>query len=163
MTPTTEQLAAVRQAAERLYDWTLQRGHPDKGRFGINPWNLDDPDIAYGKRDDAGMLLALHILATIPERPGDEITAEWLRECWGFEDNCHEDYIEQAWELRTKYGRIAVWNFNGEDWRLRDMDSFPLTTRHQVAQLMAALGIDPRHQPRRISRKTSPENNPINP
>lgn len=151
MTPTTD-LAAVRQAAERLYDWTLQRGHPDKGRFGINPWNLDDSDIACGKRDDAGMTLALYALASLPERPGDPVTAEWLRECWGFRgsDNdglvspvCHSIGGGPMVELYyDPYGGCDSWSMGlgGEEIELPDR----FQTRYQAAQFFTSLGIEPK-------------------
>lgn len=113
-------IAAVRAAAERIV--------------------YDSCSTQFG---DGVFTVASYALATIPIDATLPIDAAWLREVWGFEDNCHEDYIEQAWELKTKHGRIAVWNFNDEHWLLRDMDSFPLTTRAQFMQLMTALGIQP--------------------
>ena len=50
------------QAAEKLYDWQLPNGHPDRGKYGINPWRLLDSDAAYRERDKAIMLLASYIL-----------------------------------------------------------------------------------------------------
>lgn len=58
-----DEIKAVRGAAERLYDWTLPSGHPDRGIYGINPWRLDDQYIAYAERDKAILLLARFALA----------------------------------------------------------------------------------------------------
>lgn len=160
MTPTAnEQLEMVRKAAERLYDWTLQRGHPDKGRFGINPWNLDDTDIAYGKRDDAGMLLALYALRTIPPYAHLPITAEWLREAWGFH-NVNGPFEEEEWRLPNKepksrpthYWLACMYQHNGK-WLLTAdssdgricIEEKVVTSRLQLHQLMTtALGIEPK-------------------
>lgn len=69
---TTTDAAKLREDAERLYDWYLPNGHPDRGIYGTNPWRLDDWDIAYIKRDEAIQRLVRHVLATVPEDGGRE-------------------------------------------------------------------------------------------
>lgn len=90
-----------------------------------------DAPVVYNRRSSDAELATLRSqLATIPANPTAPITAEWLREVWGFEQK--GNYM--------KRGRIK-W-FDGE----LALDSLlvPITTRHQFTQLMLALGLQPK-------------------
>lgn len=86
--------------------------------------------------DPSVVVMAEHILATIDPSPDEPITADWLREVWGFE--------KVDWSSRTyENGHAAMicwvdyWNYEDDDL------NWPhnLTTRQQFCDLARCLGI----------------------
>lgn len=146
MIPTTaEQLEQVREAAVLLHDWhgwDKPLKYPD-----AHPWDDDFSD-----RDSQCVAIAKHVLDSIPPDPQTPVTAEWLRECWGFRgsDNdglvspvCHSIGGGPMVELYyDPYGGCDSWSMGlgGEEIELPDR----FQTRFQAAQFFTALGIEPK-------------------
>ena len=88
------------------------------------------------------------VLATIDPSPDEPITAEWLREVWGFEEYSVYGSVTR---LCVAVGEIMVrmhphtdgWDCYGDDFELPNL----LTTRQQFCDLARCLGI-PRKQPK---------------
>lgn len=117
-------LREVRQAAERVTELKYRTVYQDATVMGH------------------------YILATIDPEPEAGITAEWLREEWGFKEYTVYDSVTR---LRIDIGEIAVWMHPHTDgWDFYGVDfEWPhvLTTRQQFCDLAKALGI-PRKQPK---------------
>ena len=111
MTTPTD-LAAVRAAADTVL-----------GRFGCNRADCRD--------------CAKYVFATIPADATAPITAEWLREAWGFSGN---DIVVGLWKESYWMDELADgWRLSLNDYRFTPR----FTTRHQFTQLAACLGIQP--------------------
>lgn len=108
-------LREVREAADRLH----------------NGWHSHSPKLLGDYETVCDF-----VLATIDPSPDAEITADWLREVWGFE--------KVDWSSRTYENGHAAMICWGDYWNYEDDDlNWPhnLTTRQQFCDLARCLGI----------------------
>ena len=84
--------------------------------------------------------LAAYALSTIPANPMAPITAEWLREVWGFTkaEWSRRDVLENGHAEMTPMKGFWLYEDDNLAW------PHSLTTRHQFTQLAAALGLQPK-------------------
>lgn len=87
--------------------------------------------------DPSVVVMAEHIFATIDPEPESPITADWLREVWGFE--------KAEWsKIAYENGHGSMVKVNDDCWHYED-DNFEwphdLHTRQQFCDLAKALGI----------------------
>lgn len=133
----SQNLAEVRAAAEIVRYWL---SHPD----------ADEPIMEeQEERGHAAQDIADFILSHIPADAELPVTAEWLREEWGFENIPGEDddelYLDHDYMHYSALvnGECVTFYFDCDDG-----DAFPkdITTRHQFRLLAGALGITPKKE-----------------
>lgn len=120
MTPTTISPTAPGSELERVREAAIRLGAP-----------------GYREVSDVE-LVRDYVFATVPADGHLPITAEWLRECWGFYSP-----IDGAWRHGNLTGTFCFED-DGLSWWHVGNRTANITTRHQFAQIMAALGIEPK-------------------
>lgn len=120
----------------------------------------NDVLINHDAYDDEILLLARFVLAETREDGGDAVTEQWLREEWGFRDDCcwesDDEDVEASlvdsgcYKCIEPNGVLTWCDYTGltlgRDGETETIVEFPVKTRRKFRQLASALGIQPREQ-----------------